>query len=243
MVRSARPAAMAIVPWGVLVVGDAPKALRWCSIRAVQFDTVHGKDAGAPTTLYSVVLVQTEREELAGMAGGSVGLERLVAYLSEYQSEQARPIALDVTGARIADATEPFAEDLVANARRYLTSHDAVQVLGLPQLGYRGAFAPVASLAGLAALRVLLRGEDDSVADRRPFALVLAGELAALDLTEDVVALVQSPHPAVALAAKAAALRLGVTSMRAGTVAELDEFADSRDIAAFSRWSAEPLVR
>src|SRR5271156_4869571 len=71
---------MAIVPWGILVQPDvAPRVLRWAAVKRVQVDMIHGRDGATPSTLWSVVTIETDHERLAGRTPGAVGIERLRA--------------------------------------------------------------------------------------------------------------------------------------------------------------------
>ena len=49
---------------------------------------VHGRDQATPTTLWSVVTIETDHEKLAARAPGAVSLDRLVAHLEGYREEQ-----------------------------------------------------------------------------------------------------------------------------------------------------------
>ena len=92
---------MAIVPWGIL--GNqpdvAPRILRWAAVKDVNVEMIYGRDGGTPTTLWSIVTIETEHERLAGRTPGAVYIERLIAHVSAYADEQAQAIALDVRGA------------------------------------------------------------------------------------------------------------------------------------------------
>ena len=58
----AHPVPMAIVPWGIMVEPDGePRVLRWAAIKGVQVEMLHGRDQGTPTTLWSVVTVETQK--------------------------------------------------------------------------------------------------------------------------------------------------------------------------------------
>ena len=61
---------------------------------------------------------------------------------------------------------------------------------------------------------------------------------AARELVTDLVRLVNSPHPVVAAAAKAAALRLGAPQSRAGAVEEVEAFLFAEDFEIFQTWAA-----
>ena len=205
---------MAIVPWGILVQPDlAPRILRWAAVKRVQVDMVHGRDGGTPTTLWSVVTIETEHERLAGRTAGAVAIERLVAHVDAYAAEQAQAVALDLEGRTAAEGPyEPVVEPLLSAARSSVVGvgPDSTR-LGLPPGGYRSAIG-VASGETVAVLRRLLADRAPRSPDPRALAAVLAAELGAAPLAADLVALVQSPHPVVAAVAKAAAHKLGVVA-------------------------------
>jgi hypothetical protein len=226
------------VPWGVIIDPEAEtRVLRWPAVRRVHVETRHGSDQGTPTTLFSTVLVETDREAWRGRAPGAVPLDQLVTYLEAYTEEQCQPVALglDTEGPQI-DATDPACESLVAAVGAYLRSAEAARRLELPAGGYRNAGAMFASGKCIEVLGDLLRGRDGGAADVRAFAAMLAAELDARALAEDLARLVQCPHPVVAAVAKAAASRLGVPQARTGTLDEVRPFLHGEDASRLSAW-------
>ena len=158
--------AMAIVPWGILVQPDvAPRILRWAAVKRVQVEMIHGRDAGTPTTLWSVVTIETDHERLAGRAAGAVAIERLIAHLAAYAEEQAQAVALDLEGRRGAEGPfEPVFEPLLSAAR--------AAIVGV---------GPDSTRLCLPAERVSARGRSRVGGDhRRPLRQVLADRVAAL---------------------------------------------------------------
>jgi len=229
--------AMAIVPWGVLVQPDLePRILRWAAVKRVQVEMIHGRDGGTPTTLWSVVTIDTDHERFAGRAPGAIAIERLVAHVDAYAEEQAHAIALDLDGHAAADGPyEPVIESLLSAARAStLCGRDATR-LGLPT-GYRRAVAGASSETVDILGRVLCDRAPRSP-DPRAFAAVLAAELGASPLTRELQALVQSPHPIVAAVAKAAAGKLGVGAAKVGAVSEVAPFLHEGDVEALSKWA------
>ena len=83
--RPARPVAMAIVPWGVLIRPDDEgevRVLRWAGVRAVSVECIHTRDvSGSPQTTWSFVTIETARERLLGRTMGHAPLELLLAHL------------------------------------------------------------------------------------------------------------------------------------------------------------------
>jgi hypothetical protein len=230
---------MAIVPWGILVEPDArPRVLHWAAVKKVHVEMLYGRDQATPMTLWSVVTVQTEHERLAGRAPGAVSIDRLLAHLDAYAEEQSHRIALDLDGERAADGPiEPDCEPLLEAARAYLDSAPASMRLGLPPGGYRRASAHAAGSDAIHALRTILRDKTPHEVDPRAFAAVLAAELHATELAEELVALVQSPHPVLAAVAKVAARRLGMATSRVGALDEVAPFLDERDVATLTEWN------
>jgi hypothetical protein len=239
----AREVAMAVVPWGVVVDPDTePRVLRWPAIRAVTVDVAHSMRGGSPAVLSSLVVVDTGRELLAGRASGAVGLETLVANLDAYAAEAARPVALDLEGHDPAGdgATEPVVAPLLARAADLCTTHRGAVELCLPSRGYRSPATAPAGLETVALLRaVLASGPDDAPADPRPLAAMVAVLLGATELVPDLLRLVSAPHPLVAAAAKAAALRLGAARNRAGSLAEIAAFLFEDDLEQLTRWAED----
>ena len=239
----AREAAMAIVPWGVLVDPDTePRALHWPAIRRITVDVSHSTSGGTPAVVASVVTVDTGRELLAGRTWGAAGLEGLVANLGAYAEEASRPVALDLDGTGEAGdgATEPVMAELLARADDLCASARGARLLGLPPGGYRS----VASRSAGPETREVLHGvltadpQDEHPADARPLAAILAARLGARELVPDLLDLVATPHPLVAAVAKAAALRLGAPQSRAGAVEEVAAFLFEDDRAYLERWAA-----
>jgi hypothetical protein len=236
-----RTVPMAIVPWGILVEPEtSARVLRWAAVKRVNVEMMYGRDMATPTTLWSVVTVETDHERLAGRTPGAVAIDRLVAHLDAYAEEQSHGIALDLDGERAAEGpAEPDCEPLLAAARAYVESAPASSRLGLPSGGYRQASARAASDHTIATLREILRDPTPRKVDPRAFAAVVAAELNAKPLAEDLVALVQSPHPVIAAVAKVAARKLGVATARVGLLDELAPFLADRDVETLLAWSPD----
>ncbi len=236
----ARAGNMAIVPWGVLVESeDSSRVLRWAAVERVHLHLIFGRDQGTPTSSYSFVTVETEHESFSGRAFGAVALERLVVHLEAYAREAAHRVALDLEGVRPGEGPiEPDFEPLLLSARAFVESAPASQALDLPPAGYRKTSTRAGSFRSIEVLRNILRDRTDHTIDPRAFAAVVAAELRATELADDLVALVQSPHPFIAAVARVAARKLGVATSRAGALDEVAPFLLGRDIDALRAWGA-----
>lgn len=232
-------APMAIVPWGVLVHSEPmPRILRWAAVRAVHVDLVCEMDHATPSTRWSVVRIETERESFTGRAPGGVSLERLEAHLERYAAEAARPIALDLDGATAIDAPlEPSFELLLAEARRLLHGGELTERISIPPASYRETRGAAPSDEAVTLLEQTLLESDDAPADPRPLACVVAAEIGAHELGPAVLGLTTSPHPLVAAVARASALKLGSDVRRAGALDELREFVPDADLDQIERWA------
>jgi hypothetical protein len=73
-------------------------------------------------------------------------------------------------------------------------------------------------------------------ADPRAFAAVIAAELGARELTPELLALTQCPHPIVAAVARGAARKLGVSRTKTGTLDELGPFLWEGDRPCLEAW-------
>ena len=175
---------------GVLVQPDLePRILRWAAVRRVHVEMIHGRDGGTPTTLWSVVTIETEHERFAGRAAGAIAIERLVAHVDAYADEQAHAIALDLDGRRAADGPhEPVIESLLAAARTSAVGGRDGTRLGLP-MGYRRAGAG-ASSETMDVLRSVCASRAPRTPDPRALAAVLAAELGASPLARELQSLV-----------------------------------------------------
>ncbi len=229
---------LALVPWGLLVdAHEAPRALLWSAVRSVRVRMAHTRDGGNTSTLASFVTVETHREVFHGRTLGAAPLERLEAHLEAYAEEQATPLAFDLDGHEVADVTEPDCERLLTSARSWVDSADAHRRLGLHGASYRRASSRAPTTRALEVLRACLRSEPRAPADARAFAAVIAAELGATALIDDLLELVQSPHPLLAAVAKQAALHLGAPSSRAGSLEEVAPFLHTEDELALRAWS------
>lgn len=236
---AAGSAPFAIVPWGVLVDhAESPRVLRWAAVRALHVHTIYGRDVAATTsTLWSLVTLQTDHELLAGRAAGAVPLERLMAHLEAYASEQNRGVALDLDGVckSTASPLEPEFERILAAALEILMNAPSSQHLKL-ETSYRTTGGRAASDDTIESLRTILRDRAAHALDRRPLAAVVAAELGLHELVPDLVVLVQSPHPMVAATAKAASLRLGASSAKVGVIDEVAPFLPPEDVETLEAW-------
>jgi len=234
-----QPMAMGIVPWGIIVQPeDDPRVLRWPAVARVQVEMLHGRDQGTPTTLWSVVTVETQKgEKLVGRARGAVSLDRLMAHLEPYAEEQGHRVALDLDGERAGDGPlEPDVEPLLGAARTWLDTAEASGRLDLPPSGYRGTSARATSIRAADVLREVLRDRGDKGVDPRAFAAACAAEIHAQELADDLVPLVQSPHPVIAAVARVAAKKLGVATARTGALDEVAPFLLEEDVATLRAW-------
>ncbi len=236
--REESPPSLAIVPWGVLVNSeDRSRALHWAGIDRVHTDVIYGRDLGTPTTRYSRVIIETAHERLVGRTEGAVSLERLLIHLGAYAEEASHRVALDLEGERSAEGpTEPSFEPLLASARAYVWSGSACGQLDLPALSYREAGARAGSARAVEVLGSVLRDRTARAIDPRAFAAVIAAEIRAVELVDDLVELVQSPHPVIAAVAKVAAGKLGVARARVGALEEVEPFLTKRDVETLSSW-------
>jgi len=240
--RESCPPSLAIVPWGVLVeTEDRSRALHWAAIERVKTDTFYGKDLGTPTARYSLVTIETPHERLVGRVAESVSLDRLLVHLDAYASEASHSVALDLDGDSWGEnPSEPTCEPLISAARAYVASGKASGRLDLPAFGYRGACGCADSPRAVDVLRGVLRDRTARARDPRPFAAVVAAEIHAVPLVEELVELVQSPHPVVAAVAKVAAAKLGAAQARAGVLDEVEPFLMNRDVEALAEWRGAP---
>ncbi len=233
----------AIVPWGVIVDHEQePRALRWAAVRSLHVHTHYGRDAATPSTLFSVVTLETEHERFCGRAAGAVPLERLLVHFEAYAREQGRRVALDLDGEVASqDLLEPQFECLLAAALEILHTTPSSNRLGI-EASYRMTGARAGSET-LERLRAILRDRREHEIDRRPLAAVLAAELGLDELVPELIPLVQSPHPIVAAVAKASALRLGAPRKRVGHVDEIAPFLAPEDVESLTAFSVSPSIR
>jgi len=232
---------LALVPWGLLVESEVtPRALLWSAVRSVRVHAAHGRDGGNTTTLASFVTVETSGETFFGRTPGEANLERLEAHLRAYADEQATPIALDFDGRLPADVTEADGERLLSMACAWVDTGQAHDRLGLHGATYRKATSRTSTPRAVDALRSVLRlGAPRSSADPRAFAAIVAAEIGATDLVDDLLGLVQSPHPLVAAFAKQAARRLGAPSSRVGSLDEVVPFLHGEDERVIRAWGGD----
>lgn len=243
---AARPVAMAIVPWGVLIQPDQAaeiRVLRWSGVRAIHIDEFHTSDmSGSTETSWSFVTVETTGERLLGRTTGPAPLERLVAHLPSYAWEGALPVALGFGGEEHGGALgfEPVARELLGSARAFLESGEGTEALALRSGTYREQTARVASKETLELLQRELRRPPTEEQDRRAFCAAVAGELGASELAGELVRLVTTAQPMTAAVAKAAALRLGVEPTRCGTLDEVAPFLHEDDLEVLHSWAQPP---
>jgi hypothetical protein len=232
-------APLGFVPWGVLVEDEAaPRVLRWAAIERVSLHVIYGRDGGTPSTLWSLVTVETARERFAGRTAGAAPLERLLAHLEAYTREAAAPVALDLDGERSGEGPyEPEFAPLLASARAWLESSPASSRLALPPASYRRTSTRAAGGDTLAVLAEILSSRDERAPDPRPFAAIVAAELGAVPLEGVLLELVQSPHPLLAAIAKVAARKLGAPTSRAGALDEVAPFLHTEDMEAMAAWA------
>jgi hypothetical protein len=234
----ATTAKMAIVPWGILLDDEAhPRVLHWAAITRVHVEMTYGRDGATDSTLWSVIVVETERERFVARAAGAVPLDRLLAHLEAYTREATHVVALDLDGTSAAEGPiEPECEPLLHAVRAFVDSAPGSMRLSLPPSGYRHTSSRAASGITLNELRKVLVDRRERKVDPRPFAAMAAAELGARELVHELISLVQSPHPMTAAVAKVAAHRLGVATSRVGTLDEVAPFLPPPDVDILLAW-------
>ena len=231
---------LAIVPWGVMVeTRDRSRIVRWPGIVRVQVETVHGRDQGTPTTRYSLVTIDTVDERFIGRGAGALPLERLSAHLEAYAREASHRVALDLDGAHPGEGpSEPDAELLLAAARAFVETGAAAGRLHFERGSYRETRTRGTDVRAIRVLADVLRDRTAREVDPRPFAAIVAVELNAVDVADDLVELVQSPHPLLAAVAKVAASKLGASPAKVGSLEEVEPFLLRGDAEALAAWQA-----
>ncbi len=238
----ARSVRMGFTPWGI-VIDDAERTehrvLRWSAIERVHLEMIYGRDQHTPSTLFSNVQVETPRERFTARARGAVPLDTVLVHMEAYAREQAHTVALDLDGTREGDGPfEPDFEPLMSSALESIDSAPSSQRLGLPPSGYRRAAARAASSATTSLLRSILRDRSAKRIDPRPLAAVLAAELKATELCDDLSMLASSPHPLLAAVARAAALKLGAHATKVGAIDEVAPFLHAADVDRITGWAS-----
>lgn len=234
---------LGFTPWGLLVEDerselDAQRVLRWAAIERIHLEMIYGRDLHTPSTLFSNVVVDTPHERFAARARGAVPLESVLVHLEAYAREQAHVVALDLDGTREGDGPfEPDFEPLLSSALESMDSAPSSHRLGLPSAGYRRASARAASSTTVALLRSVLRDRSSKRVDPRPLAAVLAAELRATEVSDDLMELTSSPHPLLAAVARAAALKLGAHATKVGAIEEVAPFLHPADVEHVTRWA------
>lgn len=224
-------APISLLPWGIVIsTPDEERALRWSSARGVDLESVHAQDNGVPSTLYTIVRVKTERDEICGVTLGAVPLERLFHNWEAYGKEQHHVLSRDLDGQLPVVADEPQVEQLTLAARAFVAGGEALQRLDLSPTSYRAGGGLQAF--GLDELRRILGDRSVKECDPRAFAALVAAELDAKEVIPELEALTQCPHPIIAAVARHAALRLGVSVSRVGSVNEVAAFLFESDLAS-----------
>jgi hypothetical protein len=236
LARSAKPSAMTLLPWGVLISKEhAHHALRWSSVHEVSFESTY--DRAGNGTLYSVVKVSLlGGERLVGRTFGDAPLERLTHHLAAYRAEQEAPVASDLESLLALPPTDPCVETLLLSVEGYVGS-----ALGAcaHARSYRASESANTAIS-VERLRAILQSREMESADPRPVAALLSAKLGYKALSPTLLSLVQSPHPMVAATAKRAAQVLGVPESKTGSLQELSAFASEEEMQLLSAWGSAP---
>lgn len=224
-------APISLLPWGIVIsTPEEERALRWSSARGVDLESVHEQSNGVPSTLYTIVRVKTERDEICGVTLGAVALERLLHNWEAYGKEQHHVLARDLDGEVAVLADEPQVEQLFLAARAFVTGGEALRRLDLSPTSYRAGGG--LQEYGIGELRRILSDRAAKECDPRAFAALVAAELGAKEVAPELEALTQCPHPIIAAVARYSALRLGVSVSRVGSVEEIGAFLFESDLAS-----------
>lgn len=206
-----RGAALALVPWGILVDGaSAINAVRWHGVRALD---VRYRAMG-DGTVRARIEVDSVAGSFVGWASDAVDLGALTGQLDEVAAASARPLAVDLDGRAAVHDGEPFVERIV-DAARHLVAIDGDRLFELEPLSYRGRGRAGHATGSRVArvLRDLL--QEQRAPDPSGLVAAIACELRVEELSPELSRLADAPHPAVAALSRAALSRIRARSSSA----------------------------
>ena len=234
--RGWRP--MLVTPWGVLA--DAPYP--WDEILAIEHRILEPSGGGwsgddARHDAFSILEVTIADGQRIARREVHTMLEALEALLAPYAAEARRPVAIGLDGgapARDGRATNAF-DEILSGAREFMASDQGRSLLTTRFDGYRSRVDGLASDAIPWLRRKLLEAPEAS--DPGALAAVMAAELGAEAVVDDLCALALCPNAMVAALSKAAALRLGAHPSRPGPLEELRGFLAEPELEKIWNWA------
>ncbi len=212
MMRHARlrKAALSILPWGVFTGA----AHGWSEITQVVHETVEtGKGQthlGWPKrTSFLYVDIGSERFQAAREWHPQLAELGKLARTFALESERLVALGLAPSDGLVEPDSGETLKVLLRAAQDLLRSDRGRELFDVEAFGYRSTTRRVRP-ASLQLLREMLVGPCQGP-DRAPLACVIAAELGAIDLVDDLALVASSPSPIAAAIARAAITRLGET--------------------------------
>lgn len=240
--KNLRAVAVSIVPWGIVIDPDKrPEPVRWSRVRSVQYTLVardRRDDDLAPKM--AIMTFQVGEQRIQAQAEQGEWVVSVTALHETLAHAADTPPAGDLDGTAPLDTVGlPVPLALVHRAAAILDSADGRAQLGLQAGSYRTTAARIPGLETRTALRTALFN-GAAPFDPGPLACLLAAQLGVGTLLQDILQLILSPSPLLALTARAAAVRLGASLMTAGSLDEVRHFASPADILELREWMRRP---
>lgn len=255
-----RKAALQIVPWGVITA----VAHGWDEITQLVHESIEQapgtNDRGWPNAK-SFIYVDIAAERFQSVCDYHPALADLPMLSRAFAAETERQLAIDMEGADQAGTNntgadragadragergvDPRSGDAFARilmgARAIARSELGKDLFDVTTADYRTMSRRLRT-EGLERLRTMLLERSERL-DRAPLAAVLAAELGAEDLIDDLIPLRNSPCPIAAAICRAAAIRLGASPSRFGSYRELRAFLEESEAQRLEGWASGGLA-
>jgi hypothetical protein len=240
---------ISILPWGIIVRGPmSERVFRWGNVLAFEFEMAHDREGGVARTVSTSIQLALESGRIEAVCEGAAPVEHVGLHFRAYAEEQQHQLALTFLPAGLSEPksdggnqaeARPTVSAVLCAGKQLLSDPKAAESLGVPFLGYRDARVQLAQTSCEQFLTKALESKVKQAIDPRGLALVLAAELRLTGLRAQVSALGQCPHPEIAAIARRAAILLGCSPVKVGSLEELDEFLSEQDRDALIQWDVE----
>jgi hypothetical protein len=226
-----RYAPVTVGPWGI---GVHDETIAWWQIPRVLYLTLNRGTTDNPR-LFSQLDFELGDSIVRAVGAHDLSLSLLADLHPQIAFESSRRVALTLDGR--SEKTASSFDELLAAVRLWLQSDEGRATTTRIEGDYRNAKRALhPDLEGRlsAALRDAPTG-----ADPGPFAAIVGAELGIEALGNPIAAMASSPHPSVASVAIGAALRVGVSPIRVGRVAQVEPYLSAQESRAITAWAAK----
>lgn len=239
------PVTLEVTPWGVAVgphssFRPGPSRFAWSAILSIEEHTRVVKRRDETLTVH-VLYVEVAPKKFLQAQSDSFDAPTLAGYFPRFGPAVRRRFAVGMHGEAALDPGTPgLSSKIIDAARRVVGAAEPASWFSrIDGKDYRARGGVELTPEATAALIASLTEEPTGDVDAAPLHAVILAECGVVSAIEPLLALTMSPSPMIAVAARAAALRIGASQVHTGPIDEIGDHLPADERAAWSNWARE----